>query len=1154
MKLPPRRAAGVNVEVHVTNVAAAASEPALASAPDAVPVPPEKKKRKSQPKKKSATPQTAQTVAPPPSVEPPRPPTDPNIPKPLVPVKRPRLAVPTPRLDAPGSSAAVTETAPVTVTAPRATHESPAPLLTDPDAPLPAEFTEAQFTKVAQAVIAKKNDLVPDLMGAILECFPNFDYTAARLMIESLEKRGVISNSVLGEPRVLLTEWGKSDAPPPIPPPPDVRHKYLRLLGREKGEALLGYLFSGRELNRDTLIGTFGCEVVNAEGTIQDLLSRHIIRDAGSGRYTSNLKPITQKRLKEITEKSEQMASGSPERSEFIFSLSESEFWALFHTPGSVIEEAPGTAATIDKEKEPTGGAADLDNAAEPESGASAAPEPAASEAHSPTTTEIETTTTETKTPLLESITSGFRSAADRFRQGLARFRGEVTAKDEKDYKPTSADVTASIATGVLSVAASYGGVKIIHDLPAWVTQKYLTKQERARLMEAYKPPNGTSVEDTSTGALERRMTKLEEAISASKFLTEEKKRDLILQAKDIHNTLDAGRRQAEEKYQEDIAKLLDQAIQTRIRNAQVLKESLNFAFMTTGLSTLRGVAYGVVALGERAARLKQEKRLGLNTLIVGGVTETLAQLKGGGAETRAGKAISVVHGATVVLRAAGFAELAISEMLTEGVGGAIEASLKAWEEKGTGQFLADNALAPWRRLGSLLGSTRGTDTAPELPVGTTGDTGVSDTDTGGTDTGDSDASPDVSESGEPRQTAAGAGAPPMPGESPEPGTAAEYPETPVETERVQKGDGILKILERQGLSAKAALAAAREAGIVRADGDTRLATQAIGRLAVLAHESDGHTTIGFLDTQTGQEMTLEEARAAGFTYEHGVSAPATEAPNASVPEAAETSTGLVDGSLRLNPVGDSFNIQLDELTPGQVAEVEGMADASAIEMAATGEIAGRQEMTKELSQRLASAQTVLTKLEAKDLGDSAEAHLLRESLAEDLAEAQRTNLFDASDLQKIQAQVNLFHEDAIQAVPAEARIGDIRIPGLGQVAFTYDTDGKPQFDLTQLIKNAKPVLESRAANMLVDGWQETLAADYVSQQEMSIAGEVYLMNEAIRELKAAGQGESVESKFLIEQLGMYLRSHKDVLDGTHAIVKDAAQRAGVYTEIFAKS
>ena len=222
-------------------------------------------------------------------------------------------------------------------------------------------------------------------------------------------------------------------------------------------------------------------------------------------------------------------------------------------------------------------------------------------------------------------------------------------------------------------------------------------------------------------------------------------------------------------------------------------------------------------------------------------------------------------------------------------------------------------------------------------------------------------------------------------------------------------------------MSAKAALAAAREAGIVRPDGDTRLATEAIGRLSVLAHETDGHVVIGFLDKESGVTLSLDEARAQGFTYEHGsTAAAAAPAPEvASEPEAnadvvaveedvaMEVPHELADGRLKLINIDDNFQIELSPLNPSD--DLLAMTDTSAIESDRSTEIADQQEMVKELSQRMASTQGVLEKLETKNLV-TPEAHLLRNSLKDDMESATCVNgsdIISKVDLNKIQTEVD---------------------------------------------------------------------------------------------------------------------------------------------------
>lgn len=463
--------------------------------------------------------------------------------------------------------------------------------------------------------------------------------------------------------------------------------------------------------------------------------------------------------------------------------------------------------------------------AGEPAPGAEPATEsPAASPEAPPTPPAAETR------DRWESITASFRSAYDRF---MSKFRGEVQPQDEKEYKASWGDVAKNAATGFLSVAASYTGVKILADLPQWIYQKYWTiPAERQRIKDVLAAKETELGERTEPTAIDQKKAKLEEAINASKFLTKEKKAELLSRLHATVNEYETKDKALRTERNEKIAKLLDQAIETRVKNTQILKEGLNSALMVTGLAAMRGVAYGAVASYERYKRVAKERAEGkreggqFKEWIVKGFTETAHNLIGGKADTWAGKGANFVKGATNVLRAAGFADLAIAEWTGEGrsVGSIIETSLKAWEDKGTAAGW-DNIKAPWERLVGL-------GSAAEKAGATGPDAGA----------------------------AAAESAP-----------SVEIPEAQIEAGLVKKGDGIIKILERQGIETKAALDAAREAGIVRAGGDTRLTTEAIGRLSVFAQtQPDGDIEIKFFDSETDKLLTLEEARETGFTYESG--------------------------------------------------------------------------------------------------------------------------------------------------------------------------------------------------------------------------------------------------------------------------------------------
>lgn len=567
---------------------------------------------------------------------------------------------------------------------------------------------------------------------------------------------------------------------------------------------------------------------------------------------------------------------------------------------------------------------------------------------------------------------SSLRRAYERF---VSKFRGEAQPEDNKEYAATGTDFVKAIASGTLGVVATYTGWKIFADFPPWFYQKFFTNRaERKRIKDALAAKETELDEKKEPTVIDQKKARLEEAINASKFLTEEKKAELLSRLNEVVDKYEEKDKSLRSQRNEKIAELLNEAIQTRVKNTQVLKEGMNFALMVTGLSAIRGVSYGAVAVYERhqevVKRLKEEREKGgkpfekdkafYKEWIIGGFTQTLHNLIGGKADTWTGKGMNFVKGASNVLRAAGFADLAIAEYMEEGgPSKMIEASLKAWEEKSMVGLLEDNFKAPWQRLRHLgeyaktvvTGSETAPGVTPETPDGSGAD-GVP-------------ASPEAaSVAGSPEAAAAAGVAGAADVVADESAPLVEGPETQIEAGLVKKGDGIVEILERNGgVSLRSAIQAAKEAGIIRSGGDTRLTTEAISRLSVFAEtQPDGGIEIKFFDSETDKVLTLAQAREAGLTYEHGtvpgeiptekeiVSHAAEPDPNAETPVHGQDSPDVPNELLN-----GTFKIETDE--NGNFIDVD-YGDGNPL-------------------QRINAA---LAELGAAGHGDSAEAHYLDEA------------------------------------------------------------------------------------------------------------------------------------------------------------------------------
>ncbi|NQV90286.1 hypothetical protein HQ487_02660, partial [Candidatus Uhrbacteria bacterium] len=562
---------------------------------------------------------------------------------------------------------------------------------------------------------------------------------------------------------------------------------------------------------------------------------------------------------------------------------------------------------------------------ADPDAGPVADPDASTPE----TTTETESPDT---TPEKKGVFATFRGAYERF---ISKFKGEVQPEDEAGHTKELSEYAKKGAMAIIGGYASLIGYKGFHDFPAWLVQKYTTGSEKKRI-EKERMTRETQIEaEGGSDVLEKKKAMLSEVINNSKFLTEEKKTELLDKVNQVVTHFEGEDKRLRNKRDEEIAKLLDQAIQTKIKTSTALKEGLNTALMFSGLLTLRAGVYGTASLMERYGKVKSEIETGertggmVNEFVLKGFTETASKLAGGvtafpkatvygtGAafeymrskispersskldthlaklKIEAPKALRAVEGAATIMRLAGFGGMAMAEIMeTGGPSAMIDAALSAFETKGAGQFALDNftespmkPIESMQKLAHQFGGENPT-TGPTTPDGrsgsippsgteTTPDSGITQADSSDPITG-APVSSTGKEVGSFSVDIAG--------------SQIEYSAEELKLGTVRKGDGLIEIFKRQGLSSKAALEAAREAGIVRDDGDTRLSTEAIGRLSVLTHTSpDGHVTLGFVDTQTGQALSLDEIRAGGFTYEAGISAPEIESSTELDTSSAET-------------------------------------------------------------------------------------------------------------------------------------------------------------------------------------------------------------------------------------------------------------------------
>ncbi len=318
-----------------------------------------------------------------------------------------------------------------------------------------------------------------------------------------------------------------------------------------------------------------------------------------------------------------------------------------------------------------------------------------------------ETQTDEASSENLSSTPEGFRQRVDKFVR--EHFKGEHV--DEKPLESNTKQVTKTIGKSVIGAAASLVGIKSLVDLPRWFAQKYYTKKEHARIQSALNIEPATEVDEATVylTPLQVKKNRLEQALNESKYIAPAKKAELLQKLHDTIETYEATLIEDEKLRNEKIAKLLDETIQTRVKGTTALKETLNTALIATGLSTLRGLGYGAVALYERGVKVKAEKETGERTesfvkeLVINGFKETWEKLRLKKGETKIQKAVNFGQALGTVMRFGGFAGLAIGEMSGEGgPSAAINKALEAFEQKGALQASADNYVEQFEKVKNI--------------------------------------------------------------------------------------------------------------------------------------------------------------------------------------------------------------------------------------------------------------------------------------------------------------------------------------------------------------------------------------------------------------------------------------------------------------------
>lgn len=281
------------------------------------------------------------------------------------------------------------------------------------------------------------------------------------------------------------------------------------------------------------------------------------------------------------------------------------------------------------------------------------------------------------------------------------RFRGEKTEREinekkldwENEKGEAVLDVTEKGSSTIAGMLTSIMGLKAFYDVPAYLTQQFTTRAERARILNELKQldKEGEELRDKgedTADVLNLKLKHIEGIINKSKFLSITERKNLIRSIQEKVNGADSRLKELQKQRNAEITKLLEEAIQTRVKGKEVLKQTVNTALMATGYGMMRGTAYGAMAIWERNTKINAElKKNGetingherLHRILFDGYKEAWQKMStGGNAETWMGRTairgLGLVEAVTPALRVAGFANIMADDFLENTTLGQISA------------------------------------------------------------------------------------------------------------------------------------------------------------------------------------------------------------------------------------------------------------------------------------------------------------------------------------------------------------------------------------------------------------------------------------------------------------------------------------------------
>lgn len=245
------------------------------------------------------------------------------------------------------------------------------------------------------------------------------------------------------------------------------------------------------------------------------------------------------------------------------------------------------------------------------------------------------------------------------------QFVGELTDVERGERPLTKLEITERVAASLAGAAATTFGVMLPVDAARYMSQRYFVRREREAIGEALRAAVQERVASDGVG---QRAADLAARIEASKYLTPEKRRVLQERLEQVMERHAEEKGQIDKAFAKEAGELLSDAIRTRITGTKVVKESVNTALMLSGLSVLRGGAYGAIALAERWRAMTKEAtpergQMRIKQFIIEGFTEWSKKFAGSEGRNWTERRLNQVQALSVLLKAAGLAHVTLEAL-----------------------------------------------------------------------------------------------------------------------------------------------------------------------------------------------------------------------------------------------------------------------------------------------------------------------------------------------------------------------------------------------------------------------------------------------------------------------------------------------------------